>query len=74
MAKPMPAFITTHESKAHLARQAATDLGLAFQESPASSEEATVRFQFGKLSDDDTMKLLNAVPREAYCFKAIITG
>ena len=73
MTKLHLAVITAHKSKAHLVREAVAGLGFAFQESPVPSEEDVVKFHFGELSDDDTMKLLNAVPREAYYFNGIIT-
>lgn len=67
-------MITAHTSKAHLVREAATNLGLAFEEvAPIPGEEELVRFYFGELNDGDTMRLVNAVPPEAYNFKAVLT-
>ena len=69
-----PAIITAERAKADLVRKAAAQLGFAFQESSPASEPDLVKFHFGLLSDEDTMRLVNAVPREAYYFKAILGG
>ena len=68
----IPAVIAAFKSKAQWVRQAALELGLTFEETSVSGQDDVVKFRFGELDSATTRKLIAAVPRDAYAYRAEI--
>lgn len=70
-AKPTPAGIVAPKSKAHLVRQVASEQGISYEEMPVPDRDDLIRFSFAPMDDATTRKLVFAIPREAYAYRAV---
>jgi hypothetical protein len=70
-AKPMPAVIVAPKSKAHLIRQVASEQGMPYEELPVPENDDLKRFSFAPMDVAATRKLVIAIPREAYAYRAV---
>jgi hypothetical protein len=71
MTKKHPLGITVLKSKLDVVREIAAELGFEYTEESTTDCDDSVCFNFGSLSDEQTMKLVSAIPRDVYYFRAI---
>ena len=68
-----PIAIVAQASKADLVRQVALELKMSYEELPVLGQSGLIRFRFPPMTSEDELKLMFAVPREAYC-QAVFVG
>ena len=68
-----PIAIVAQASKADLVRQVALELKMSYEELPVLGKPDLIRFRFPSMTSEDELKLVFAVPKEAYC-QAVFVG
>jgi hypothetical protein len=68
-----PVVLTVLRLRSPEVRQKAECLGLAFKQESVDGQTQAVRFVFPDLDEADTLKLVNAIPRDVYFFNGQIS-
>jgi hypothetical protein len=69
-----PAGITVPKEKAGGVRQIAAQEGFSYKEKAVPGRDDLIRFLFEKMDDADTQRLVAAIPRDVYAYRAVIGG
>ena len=62
------------KDKAGVVRQIAAQEGFSYKEKAVPGRDDLMRFVFDEMDDADTQRLVAAIPRDVYAYRAVIGG